>query len=140
MSHHFFMPMEKVPTTTHQQKQATYKNGKMIFYEPESLKNARLKLMGHLSKHKPEQTFDIPLSVTVKWFFPRKVKSIEWKDTKPDTHNLNKLLFDCMTDLGYWTDDALVVSETIQKFNVPKGNDECMSGIYIGIDEVGGLA
>ena len=37
----FFLPMEKIPTTTHQQKKVNVRNGKPIFYEPEELKNAR---------------------------------------------------------------------------------------------------
>ncbi len=38
---------------------------------------------------------------------------------------------DCMTELGYWTDDALVASEITEKFwgELP--------GIYIAIEEVG---
>ena len=36
--------------------------------------------------------------------------------TKPDTDNLQKLLKDVMTDLGFWKDDALVASEIVEKF------------------------
>jgi len=41
------------------------------------------------------------------------------------------MLKDVMTDLGYWTDDALVASEITEKFysKVP--------GIYICIEEIG---
>lgn len=72
--------------------------------------------------------------VFVKWLFPIKEGSKyydgEWKITKPDTHNMNKLPFDIMTELGYWTDDAIVASEIIEKFwaDVP--------GIYIKIKEL----
>ena len=133
----FFMPMEKVPTTTHQQKQInlkeSIKKGKPIFYEPDSLAMARNKLGAHLSNHIPDEPFDSAVQCTVKWLFPSKTKKDgSWKDTKPDTHNLNKLLFDVMTDLKFWTDDALVVSEVIQKFWV----NGSPSGIYIRIEEV----
>lgn len=30
----FFLPMEKIPTTTHQQKKVNVRNGKPVFYEP----------------------------------------------------------------------------------------------------------
>lgn len=47
----FFMPMKKVPTITHQQKQVAVVNGKPVFYEPDELKAARAKLMAHLGQH-----------------------------------------------------------------------------------------
>ena len=71
----------------------------------------------------------------VKWFFPTNDANKadgDWRTSRPDTHNLNKLLFDVMEDLGFWVDDSLVVSETIQKFWVK----ESPSGIYIQIREL----
>lgn len=128
----FFMPMAKVPTTTHQQKQVTVKNGKPIFYEPPDLVAARAKLTAHLGPNTPEQKFTGPVRLTTKWCFPLSGKHHdgEWKATKPDTDNLQKLLKDCMTDLGFWKDDALVASEIAEKFwaKVP--------GIYIRIEEL----
>lgn len=128
----FFMPMKKVPTTTHQQKQVTVQNGKPIFYEPEELRAARAKLMAHLGQHVPEKKYMNSIRLIVKWCFPITGKHTdgEYKYTKPDTDNLQKLLKDCMTTCGYWKDDALVVSEIVEKFwaNVP--------GIYIRIEEI----
>ncbi len=37
----FFVPMKKIPRTTHQQKQVHVVHGKPIFYEPNDLKLAR---------------------------------------------------------------------------------------------------
>ena len=53
-----------------------------------------------------------------------------YRITKPDTDNLQKLLKDCMTRVGFWEDDALVASEIVEKFwsQVP--------GIYIRIEEL----
>lgn len=128
----FFISMAKVPTTTHQEKQVRIVNGKPIFYEPAELKAARSKLMAHLGKHTPKDKYTKAVRVTVKWCFPitGKRKDGQWKTTKPDTHNLNKLLFDVMTDLGFWTDDALVASEIIEKFWAK------LPGIYIKIEEL----
>ncbi|MEK3735492.1 RusA family crossover junction endodeoxyribonuclease [Paenibacillus sp. FSL M8-0334] len=129
----FFMPMIP-PTATHQEKQVSCKNDKPVFYEPADLKAARAKLMAHLGQHVPAKKYKGALRVIVKWLFPIKDGSKhydgEWKITKPDTHNLNKLPFDIMTELGYWTDDAIVASEIIEKFwaNRP--------GIYIRIEEL----
>lgn len=50
--------------------------------------------------------------------------------TKPDTDNLQKLLKDCMTKLGYWQDDAQVASEIVEKFWADT------VGIYIKIEEL----
>lgn len=124
------MPM-KPPTCTHQQKQVTVVNSKPVFYEPDDLKAARAKLMAHLGKHVPDKRYTGPIRLITKWCFPKsRHKDGQWKTTKPDTDNLQKLLKDCMTDVGFWKDDALVTSEIIEKFwaDVP--------GIYIKIEEL----
>lgn len=127
----FFMPMAKVPTCTHQQKQVRIIKGKPIFYEPEDLKAARTKLMAHLGKHVPDIKYTGPVRLTTKWLFPKgKHPEGAWKATKPDTDNLQKLLKDCMTDVGFWTDDALVASEITEKFWAK------LPGIYIKIEEL----
>lgn len=136
----FFVPMKKPPTTTHQQKQINLKiscqKGKPIFYEPDELKRARALLKSYLAEHVPDKPFKgKPLHCMVKWCFPsknKKIKDGQYRHTKPDTHNLNKLLFDVMTELGFWEDDALVASELIQKFWVK----ESLPGIYIKIIEL----
>lgn len=113
----FFIPLKKVPTVTHQQKQVNFKTKN--FYEPEELKKARAVFTGHLAGHKPERCLKGPVRLTVKWLFGFSGKTHtdgEYKTTKPDTDNLNKLLKDCMTDAGFWKDDAEVASEIIEKF------------------------
>lgn len=112
----FFMHMIP-PTSTHQLKQVRVINGKPVFYEPESVKNARAKLTAHLIKNKPVAPLKGPLSLSVKWCFPAKShKPGTWRDTRPDTDNLQKLLKDCMTICGFWIDDAQVAQEIIEKF------------------------
>ena len=128
----FFMPFKKVPTTTHQQKQVRIVNNKPIFYEPDDLKRARALLTAHLGQHVPDKKFTGPVRLFVKWCFPitGKRQNGEWKTTRPDIDNSQKLLFDCMTDLGFWQDDSLVVSLIAEKFWA------AMPGIYIKIEEV----
>ncbi|UOQ47772.1 RusA family crossover junction endodeoxyribonuclease [Gracilibacillus caseinilyticus] len=132
MTTEFFMPFKKVPSVTHQQKQVHVVNGKPIFYEPEGLKVARAKLMAHLGQHVPKQQYKHSVRLMVKWCFPitGKHQDGEYKYTRPDTDNLQKLLKDCMTDCGYWKDDALVVSEIVEKFWAQ------MPGIYIKIEAI----
>lgn len=130
MTTEFFMPM-KPPTCTHQEKQVTVRNGKPVFYEPPELKTARSKLIAYLVKHKPDQEYECGIRLITRWCFPKgKHAEGEYRITKPDTDNLQKLLKDCMTEVGFWKDDALVASELVEKFwsGIP--------GIYIRIEEL----
>lgn len=126
----FFMPMQP-PTCTHQEKQVHVVKGKPKFYEPDDLKAARSKLMAHLGRHRPKEPITVGVRLVAKWLFPRgRHKDGAYRITKPDTDNLQKLLKDCMTAVGFWRDDALVCSELCEKFwaEIP--------GIWIHIEEV----
>lgn len=130
MTIEFFMPMVP-PTVTHQEKKVTVVNGKPVFYEPPELKAARQKLIAHLAKHKPAIKYKYGVRLFTKWCFPMGQHTDgEYRTTKPDTDNLQKLLKDCMTECGFWVDDALVASEIVEKFwaKVP--------GIYIQIEDL----
>lgn len=107
--------------------------GVPVLYEPDNLGDARDKLAGHLYKHAPNKPFDGPLQVTVTWLFLTKEEKKHglWKTTRPDAHNLNKLLFDVMEDLGFWEDDAQIAHEIIQKFWTFD-----MPGILINIEKL----
>lgn len=126
----FFMSMVP-PTITHQEKQVHVVNGKPVFYEPQELKAARAKLEAHLGKYLPKNKYTGPVELVTKWCFPRgNHKDGEYRTSKPDTDNLQKLLKDCMTTVGFWMDDALVTREITEKFwaEVP--------GIYIRISKL----
>jgi Holliday junction resolvase RusA-like endonuclease len=119
------------PTVTAQEHKVTVRNGKPVFYNPSEVKEAKSKLLAYLSKHKPSEPYSGGLMLTVKWLFPKgKHHNGEYRTTKPDTDNLQKLLKDCMTECGFWKDDALVASEHVEKFwaNTP--------GIYIEIKKL----
>ena len=112
----FFLPMIP-PTVTAQEHKVAVKNGKPIFYDPPEVKNARAKLLAHLAPFSPEKPFNCAVRLFVTWCFPRgKHKDGEWRTTKPDTDNIQKLLKDCMTECGFWRDDCLVASEICEKF------------------------
>lgn len=126
----FFMAMDP-PTITRQEHKVTMINGKPVFYDGPELKAARQKLIGYLAKHRPKQRYECGVRLVVKWCFPKgKHQDGEYRITKPDTDNLQKLLKDCMACVGFWKDDALVASEIVEKFwaDVP--------GIYIWIEEL----
>lgn len=115
----FFLPMVP-PTATHQEKQVRVVKGKPIFYEPTELKAARSKLMGHLAAHKPAKPMKGAVRLLCKWCFPLdkggRHRDGQYRTSKPDTDNLQKLLKDCMTVTGFWLDDAQVASEVAEKF------------------------
>lgn len=126
----FFMAMDP-PTVTHQEKKIGVRGGKPYLYEPAEVKTARAKLTAHLGQHKPDERMKGAIRLVVKWCFPRgKHKDGEYRTTKPDTDNLQKLLKDCMTDVGFWNDDAQVASEISEKFwaEIP--------GIWIRVEEI----
>ena len=127
----FFMVM-KPPTVTHQEKQVHVVNGKPVLYESTELRTARQKLLAHLAKHIPEEPYRDGVRLMVKWCFSRGKAHAngEYRITKPDTDNLQKLLKDCMTTCKFWNDDAQVASEIVEKFwaDIP--------GIYIRIEEL----
>lgn len=132
MQINFFLPMIP-PTATHQGKKWRVINGKPHPYEPPEVKAARAKLMAHLGQHRPEHPIDGGIRLIVKWCFPCGGDHCngEYRTTKPDTDNLQKLLKDCMTAQRYWKDDAQVASEIVEKFwaNIP--------GIYISVGTLG---
>lgn len=112
----FFIEMIP-PTATAQEKQVRIIHGKPIFYEPAKLKKAKLLLTEKLILHRPDEPLTGPLALHVIWLFPKgkSHKHGEWRVTRPDTDNLEKMLKDCMTRCGYWKDDAQVVKETAEK-------------------------
>lgn len=128
----FFIAM-KPPTATAQEKKVSSLKDKPVFYDPPAVKAAREKLTAHLAGHRPEKPMNGPVELRTLWLFPKGKahRHGEWRITKPDTDNLQKLLKDCMTKVGFWHDDAQVVREIAEK----RWSDE-PSGIYIEINEL----
>ncbi|MBP1546315.1 MAG: RusA family crossover junction endodeoxyribonuclease [Oscillospiraceae bacterium] len=127
----FFMPMIP-PTVTAQEHKVAVVNGKPRFYDPPEVADAKSKLTAALAKHCTDRPFSSAVRLVAKWLFPvsGKHKNGDYKTTRPDTDNLQKMLKDCMTKCGFWKDDALVASEISEKFwaDVP--------GIWISIEEL----
>lgn len=126
----FFMPVIP-PTATHQEKKWRVVKGKPVSYDPPEVQAARSKLTDYLAGHRPDRPLEGGIRLLVKWCFPRgKHRDGEYRITKPDTDNLQKLLKDCMTAAGFWKDDAQVASEICEKFwaEVP--------GLYICLEQI----
>lgn len=120
------------PTKTYQQKKITIKNGKPILYEPKELKEVREMFKVYLNKYKPKKPYTNPVKLVVQWRFPPKAnhKHGEYKYTRPDLDNLQKLLQDVMTDCGFWKDDSLICDLHLSKI----WSD--LFGIAIEIEEI----
>lgn len=128
---HFFMSMIPPTKTQQEHRIGRRKDGSSYIYEDRDLKKVRADLKYALSKHVPEEKFNGPIRLVVKWLFPKgSHPDGTYKITRPDTDNLNKILKDEMTRLGFWNDDAEVASEIIEKFWAEK------PGIFINIEEI----
>ena len=103
----FFCPMIP-PTSTAQMHKVAVVNGKPRFYDPPEIDRARAKLLSAVCRHMPESPFRGGVALLVKWCFPIKGKHEdgEYRTSKPDTDNLQKLLKDVMSGCGFWYDDA----------------------------------
>ena len=132
MEMHFFIPLKKIPTVTHQEQKVAVVNGKPRFYDSDEIKAARGLFTAYLAQHKPDAPLTGPIRLLTKWIYPANNTHgpATWKTTKPDTDNMIKLFKDCMTRCVFWNDDAQVCSETTQKFY------GCTSGIYVEIEEI----
>lgn len=103
------------PTVTHQEHRVTVKDGKPRFFDSPELAKARADICSRLERFTPDAPFEGPVALSVAWLFRDSRGREGWRDTKPDTDNLEKLLKDCMTRARFWIDDAQVCEEHVFK-------------------------
>ena len=128
-----FLPMEKIPTATLQQKKAAMVKGHIMMYEPQNVKDTKKLYEKLLRPYKPQKPIGGPVAIYIRWQFPTKEKKKQntWKDTRPDVDNLFKLIADRLTYLGFFNDDSQLVSISGDKVYV-KPDD---GGVLIQITE-----
>ena len=127
----FFIEMTP-PTVTAQTRRVTFRDGKPHFYKTKALKEAKALFVGELMLYRPETPIEGAVRLHVTWMFPTKThKTGEWRTTRPDTDNLQKLLKDCMTEAGFWKDDSQVCVECIGKMWT-----RITPGINIKVEEI----
>ena len=99
----FFVPMIP-PTCTQQEHQVRIHGGKPQFYEPTEVKAARSKLGDAVGPYRPPVPMNGAVRLMVKWCFPcgDSHDDGEYRITKPDTDNLQKMLKDVM-ESKHWT-------------------------------------
>ena len=123
------------PTATAQQKGERVVGGYIHHYKKKNVAAAEAVLRDALLPYVPaEPIADQPIQLVALWMFPypksakkHKPGFARWKITRPDGDNLNKMLKDVMTDMGFWKDDALIAVEQVLKVY----SDE--PGIWISI-------
>ena len=123
------------PTATAQQKGERVVGGYIHHYKKKNVAAAEAILRDALLPYVPaEPIADQPIQLVALWMFPypksakkHKPGFARWKITRPDGDNLNKMLKDVMTDMGFWKDDALIAVEQVLKVY----SDE--PGIWISI-------
>ena len=104
------------PTVTAQEHKVRVAHGKPMFYDTPKLKAARATFESLLSQHCPADPLEGPVLLSVDWHFATKShKEGTYRVTRPDTDNLQKMLKDCMTRVGFWRDDAQVCHEEVTK-------------------------
>lgn len=118
------------PTATAQQKGERIAKGKggkpfVVHYEKATVKAAKQLFCGLLTPYIPPKPITGSVIVEAQWVFPwraseRKGITKEFqripKDTKPDVDNSNKLLLDCLTQLGIWEDDSQAYRLILDKY------------------------
>ena len=111
----FFLDINP-PTVTAQEHKVRVNRGRPMFYNTPRLKQAQAVFESLLMHYRPRQPMEGTVALTVDWFFlTGSHKDGEWRVTRPDTDNLQKLLKDCMTRVGFWKDDSQVCVEMISK-------------------------
>jgi Holliday junction resolvase RusA-like endonuclease len=76
-----------------------------------------------MAPHRPASPIEGPVRLRVTFLLPRPKNRCRRKDspeplwctTKPDFDNLSKAIADCLTQQGWWRDDAQVVEAHITK-------------------------
>lgn len=132
MQKNFFLPMIP-PTVTAQMHRITGRPGQRAqVYNTPQLNDAKQKFLSYLCALAPDRPMEGAVRLVVKWCFPLRKDSHDgqYKATRPDTDNLQKLFKDCMTQAGFWRDDAQVASEIIEKFYSET------PGIYVFAEEI----
>ena len=121
----FEFELDKMPTTQ-QQKGIKKVNGKLQFYNRRGTSNYELK--ANLIKNRPKECFekDVPLNLSVTFFYAIKKKKRwgYWKTSRPDLDNLMKNLQDYMTKLRYYEDDNQIVWIEAKKFHSERNRIE----------------
>lgn len=104
------------PTATAQERKVNTRSGVPIYYDPDSVLYARQLLTLWMRQHRPSRPLQGPVLLVTHWIYKaRSHRPDTWRDTRPDTDNLQKMLKDVLTREGFWKDDAQVTADIVLK-------------------------
>ena len=105
------------------------RGGKARIYDPGTAEGWKGAIALAAREHLPSSPIDAPIKLAISFFFARP-KRLETKKSaegniphtaKPDADNAAKAVMDCLTEIGMWKDDALVMSLYAEKQYSAKG-------------------
>jgi len=107
-------------------------------YDTQTIQDARNAYRRMFAPHKPAEPYSGAIQVKMYFLYPfnktelKRVIKSGWKrkTTRSDVDNLFKLPADVLTELGFWTDDAIISEAIIRKAFARR------SGIYLEINEL----
>lgn len=128
----FFEPM-RIPTVTHNDLvPRRRKNGALYIGKSDELKEAESCWEAHLARHKPQNPFCGAIRVKMVLSFTTDKRHPHGTPhaSKPDADNLEKVIFDVMARLGFFTDDSHIADhQTTKAWADP-------AGIYVKMEEI----
>ena len=107
--------MDQIPRGTSQMKR--YNGRTRHYFKSKRLQETEDFYLNELKAYAPEKPLEGAVSLTIdfEYFTPTKKKRGTWKISRPDADNLVKLLIDCMTKLGFWSDDCQIARLLVTK-------------------------
>ena len=119
---------------------ATARGGKAQVYDPGTAEAWKAQIAFAIRPYLPPEPIDGPLYVSAVFLMPRPKRLLTKSSldgliphtAKPDCDNLAKALYDCLTQVGVWRDDAQIVYARVQKYYCEKHG---RPGASIVIDE-----
>lgn len=108
-------------TATAQEKgvKIEYINGKYVprFFTTPRVRNARDNYVINLHRYAPDKPLKGAIGLRIVFHFKTQTKR-GYKVTRPDLDNMEKLLIDAMTDVGFWHDDSQVaIKQTAKRWD-----------------------
>ena len=110
-----------------QPRMRAFKNpaGQVRTYDPATAEGWKSLIAQAAKPFVPFPAWDGPVAIEIHFRFRRpkahftkkglRPTAPTWKTGKPDTDNLEKALFDCLTQIGFWLDDGQACSVHVQK-------------------------
>jgi crossover junction endodeoxyribonuclease RusA len=104
---------------------AFHRGGMTRVYDPGTAEGWKGQIAVAARPHKPKTPIEGPINVLLFFIFPRpkshstkkglRDSAPDFHTSKPDADNLAKAVLDCLTQLGFWKDDAQVCELQIHK-------------------------